>query len=152
MCVRPLETLRVTVETAVVSVKRPWGKRHLSRVCVRGEYVRPRPITLPGPSTGGAQPDSTDRSPVPPHAPSSQTDGFSGPGQSDLMPFSRPGTASPTSQDSAPPSSSRDTAPCVRPSPAPQLLIPGTWMGHPCGVGPWAEVRLGPASRAVAEA
>lgn len=66
MCVRPLETLRVTVETAVVSVKRPSGKRHLSRVCVRGEYVRPRPITLPGPSTGGAQPDSMDRSLVPP--------------------------------------------------------------------------------------
>lgn len=66
MCVRPLETLRVTVETAVVSVKCPSGKRHLSRVCVRGEYVRPRPITLPGPSTGAVQPNSADRSPVPP--------------------------------------------------------------------------------------
>lgn len=66
VCVRPLETLRVTVETAVVSVKCPSGKRHLSRVCVQGEYVGPRPITLPGPSTGGAQPNSADRSPVPP--------------------------------------------------------------------------------------
>lgn len=106
-------------DPAVACVKCPPGKRHLSRMCVRGcgkhrprEDVQPRLIMLAGPSTGGTQPDSTDRSPSAPHV-RHRHGRTASPAQehSGLMLFSQPGAPS-----------SWDAAPCVRPSPAPQWV------------------------------